>query len=128
MQEVRKSCPTLCLASLAALWCLSATDPATAQVIVERKLRCEALLDSRNLTLTRAEIAENPEDGSAYCYVRGIISPAIHFHAQLPLLAYWNGRVLLTEPDKPMSFKKPTELSAFAYRERSARVPEEESN
>ncbi|MEE3011193.1 MAG: tannase/feruloyl esterase family alpha/beta hydrolase [Pseudomonadota bacterium] len=94
MQEVRTSCPTLCLASLAALWCLSATDPATAQITVEGKLRCEALLDSRNLTLTRAEIAENPEDGSAYCYVRGIISPAIHFHAQLPLPGNWNGRFL----------------------------------
>ena len=94
MQEVRTTCPTLCLASLAALWCLSATDPATAQITVEGKLRCEALLDSRNLTLTRAEIAENPEDGSAYCYVRGIISPAIHFHAQLPLPGNWNGRFL----------------------------------
>ena len=94
MQELRTSCPTLCLASLAALWCLSATDPATAQITVEGKLRCEALLDSRNLTLTRAEIAENPEDGSAYCYVRGIISPAIHFHAQLPLPGNWNGRFL----------------------------------
>ena len=52
MQEVRTSCPTLCLASLVALWCLSATDPATAQITVEGKLRCEALLDSRNLTLT----------------------------------------------------------------------------
>ena len=69
MQEVRSYCRMLCLASLAALWCLSATDPATAQVTVKGKLRCEALLDSRNLTLTRAEIAENPEDGSAYCYL-----------------------------------------------------------
>ena len=94
MQEVRASYLTLCLTGLAALWCLSATDPATAQITVEGKLRCEALLDSRNLTLTRAEIAENPEDGSAYCYVRGIISPAIHFHAQLPLPGNWNGRFL----------------------------------
>ena len=55
---------------------------------------CEGLKDLRNLTLTRAEIKKNPIDDSAYCYVRGIISPAIHFHAQLPLPKNWNGRFL----------------------------------
>ena len=66
----------------------------SAQGSPEQTSRCEDLLDLRSLTLTRAEIAENPEDGSDYCYVRGIISPAIHFHAQLPLPANWNGRFL----------------------------------
>lgn len=56
--------------------------------------RCADLLDVRSLTLTRAEVAENSVDGSSYCYVRGIISPAIHFHAQLPLPENWNGRFL----------------------------------
>ena len=55
---------------------------------------CEGLKDLRNLTLTRAEIKKNPIDDYAYCYVRGIISPAIHFHAQLPLPKNWNGRFL----------------------------------
>jgi len=55
---------------------------------------CENLLDLRNLTITRAGIRENQQDGSSYCYVRGIISPAIHFHAQLPLPGNWNGRFL----------------------------------
>jgi feruloyl esterase len=55
---------------------------------------CENLLDLRNLTITRAGIRENQQDGSSYCYVRGIISPAIHFHAQLPLPENWNGRFL----------------------------------
>ncbi len=55
---------------------------------------CEALADLRSLTITRAEVTENPFDGSSYCYVRGIISPAIHFHAQLPLPTNWNGRFL----------------------------------
>lgn len=55
---------------------------------------CENLLDLRNLTITRAGIRENQQDGSPYCYVRGIISPAIHFHAQLPLPENWNGRFL----------------------------------
>ncbi|MDA9901540.1 tannase/feruloyl esterase family alpha/beta hydrolase [Gammaproteobacteria bacterium] len=58
------------------------------------QVACEGLEDLRNLTLTRAEIKTNPIDDSAYCYVRGIISPAIHFHAQLPLPKNWNGRFL----------------------------------
>ncbi|MEX2468353.1 MAG: tannase/feruloyl esterase family alpha/beta hydrolase, partial [Pseudohongiellaceae bacterium] len=50
--------------------------------------------DLRNLTITRAGIRSNPQDGTDYCYVRGIISPAIHFHVQLPLQQNWNGRFL----------------------------------
>ena len=37
---------------------------------------------------------DNDQSDSAYCYVRGIISPAIHFHAQLPLPENFNGRFL----------------------------------
>ncbi len=48
MQEVRTSYLTLCLAGLAALWCLSATNSVAAQVTATETLRCEALLDSRN--------------------------------------------------------------------------------
>ena len=58
------------------------------------QIACEGLEDLRNLTLTRAEIKTNPINDSTYCYVRGIISPAIHFHAQLPLPKNWNGRFL----------------------------------
>ena len=46
MQEVRTSYLTHCLAGLAALWCLSATDSVAAQVTTTETLRCEALLDS----------------------------------------------------------------------------------
>ena len=53
---------------------------------------CEALLQVRNLTLTQAGLAE--ADGVPYCYVRGILPPAIHFHVQLPLPRDWNGRFL----------------------------------
>ena len=94
MQAAPSSYLTFLPTCLSMLWCLSFTETATAQVASEEMQRCEALLDSRNLTLTRAEITENPADGSAYCYVRGIISPAIHFHAQLPLPANWNRRFL----------------------------------
>ena len=53
---------------------------------------CEALLHVRNLTLTYAGLAE--AGGVPYCYVKGILPPAIHFHVQLPLPRDWNGRFL----------------------------------
>lgn len=55
---------------------------------------CAALLDIRNLTITAASLKENELAAQPYCYVVGIISPAIHFHAQLPLPENWNGRFL----------------------------------
>lgn len=55
---------------------------------------CQALGQLRNLTITSATIEANDRSESPYCYVRGIISPAIHFHAQLPLPEDWNGRFL----------------------------------
>lgn len=69
-------------------------EPAHAQITATQQAQCEALRDLRNLTIIRAEITANSQDDSRYCYVRGIISPAIHFHAQLPLPANWNGRFL----------------------------------
>lgn len=55
---------------------------------------CEALGALRNLTITSASITENDRSTQPYCYVKGIIAPAIHFHAQLPLPENWNGRFL----------------------------------
>ncbi|MBT8146069.1 MAG: tannase/feruloyl esterase family alpha/beta hydrolase, partial [Gammaproteobacteria bacterium] len=49
--------------------------------------------ETRNLTLTSARI-RSTADGTPHCYVRGIIYPAIHYHAQLPLPENWNGRFL----------------------------------
>ena len=54
---------------------------------------CEALLHLRNLTVTHAGLSAT-DRGSAYCYVKGILPPAIHFHVQLPLPRDWNGRFL----------------------------------
>lgn len=59
-----------------------------------QQLACEALQGIRNLTISSAAIRENSQSDTPYCYVRGIISPAIHFHAQLPLPGNWNGRFL----------------------------------
>jgi len=55
---------------------------------------CENLMRFRNLTIVEATIRDNNQSDDAYCYVRGIISPAIHFHVQLPLSGNWNGRFL----------------------------------
>jgi len=55
---------------------------------------CAALLQLPNLTITSASLRDNDQSDSPYCYVRGIIAPAIHFHAQLPLPENWNGRFL----------------------------------
>lgn len=58
------------------------------------RVACESLLQAPNLTLIHASLRENDQADSPYCYVRGIIAPAIHFHAQLPLPENWNGRFL----------------------------------
>jgi hypothetical protein len=60
----------------------------------EQAQACRALLLARNLTITYADMRENSRSDDPYCYVRGVISPAIHFHAQLPLPENWNGRFL----------------------------------
>ena len=60
---------------------------------VEEITNCERLLQQRNLTITYAGIAETSE-GRSYCYVRGLIRSAVHFHVQLPLPDDWNGRLL----------------------------------
>ncbi len=81
----------LCLvASVTALPSSSLAQAAS----LEQNLACEALQQVRNLTITEATVRANDQSSSPYCYVRGIISPAIHFHAQLPLIGNWNGRFL----------------------------------
>ena len=49
---------------------------------------------AQNLTILSAELRENSGGSEPYCYVRGLISPAIHWHAQLPLPRNWIGRFL----------------------------------
>ncbi|MBM87893.1 MAG: hypothetical protein CMQ41_09760 [Gammaproteobacteria bacterium] len=71
------------------------TTPGTAQNPTSAEiLSCENLEFLPNLTINSAQIRDNAQGGQPYCYVRGIISPAIHFHAQLPLPQNWNGRFL----------------------------------
>ena len=76
--------------SVIALPCLANAQTGS----LEEVAACENLRSIRNLTITSAEIRANDQSDNPYCYLRGIISPAIHFHAQLPLKENWNGRFL----------------------------------
>ena len=67
----------------------SSTSPVSDEVVAG----CEALRDVASLTITSARVVDSDTAGS-YCYVRGILPPAIGFHVQLPLPDAWNGRFL----------------------------------
>ncbi|MCH7815632.1 MAG: tannase/feruloyl esterase family alpha/beta hydrolase [Proteobacteria bacterium] len=74
---------------------MAGPDVSLAQQVSESQSQaCATLQQLRNLTITSASIRANDESENPYCYVRGIISPAIHFHVQLPLPEHWNGRFL----------------------------------
>ena len=60
----------------------------------EAQAACEALTGTRNLTITLAQLVEATDSTPQYCYVKGVISPAIGYHVQLPLPENWNGRFL----------------------------------
>jgi feruloyl esterase len=62
--------------------------------VSETERACSALSAIRNLTIISASLADAKGSTPQYCYVRGVIQPAIHFHAQLPLPEKWNGRFL----------------------------------
>ncbi len=68
-------------------------SPQDAAAIDADRAGCEALLHLRNLTITYAGLSETA-GGTSYCYAKGILPPAIHFHVQLPLPRNWNGRFL----------------------------------
>jgi len=63
-------------------------------VSAQERAECAALQGMTNLTIISAGIREDPEEGLVYCYVRGVLAPAIGFHVQLPLRTAWNGRFL----------------------------------
>ena len=71
------------------------TQTAHAQTVTEaQRQACEGLLLETDLTHYLARI-NTSRNGTPYCYVRGVITPAIHFHVQLPLADDWNGRFLM---------------------------------
>ena len=95
MLRLRNSVVSGVLLSFSLLLTTLISTQALAQRIDQAQAEaCQALEQVRNLTITSAAIRDNSQANNPYCYVRGIISPAIHFHAQLPLPANWNGRFL----------------------------------
>ena len=87
---------TILLAATPAVWlhhgAQAVRGAEQAPAATEERAGCEALLHVRNLTIFHAGLAD--AGGVSYCYVKGILPPAIHFHAQLPLPRNWNGRFL----------------------------------
>ncbi len=77
---------------VAAITSLFATTACGQSVSAGERAECEALENMTSLTILSADI--RTEDGVAYCYVRGILPPAIGFHVQLPFRDDWNGRFL----------------------------------
>lgn len=83
-----------CVLSGVMIWSQSDVPGAQAPTGTEaERASCAALQRTRNLTITYAGVATT-RDGTAYCYVKGILPPAIQFHVQLPLPGAWNGRFL----------------------------------
>ena len=64
------------------------------EAVSDEQLACEALVGTLNLTLDSAQLVEATDSTPQYCYVKGIISPGIVYHVQLPLPENWNGRFL----------------------------------
>jgi len=55
---------------------------------------CAALTQIPSLTILSAAIKPAQDNIPSYCYVRGLIAPATHYHVQLPLPSNWNARFL----------------------------------
>jgi pimeloyl-ACP methyl ester carboxylesterase len=58
------------------------------------QVACHELMGTPNLTILSAEAVPAARSLPAYCQVYGLIAPAIHWQAQLPLGGAWNGRLL----------------------------------
>lgn len=55
---------------------------------------CSGLTDLVDLTITTARLEPATASTPEYCYARGVITPNIRYHMQLPLPENWNGRLL----------------------------------
>ncbi|MSO20833.1 MAG: tannase/feruloyl esterase family alpha/beta hydrolase [Acidobacteria bacterium] len=61
----------------------------------DKDAACRNLVNHPALTILSAQIKEASGATPRYCYVRGLISPAIHYHVQLPLPENWNNKFLM---------------------------------
>ncbi len=92
MTRIASLVSPLCVFSILVLWgCSGLREDET---VSEQQLACEALAQTPNLTITVARLVEATETTPQYCYMKGVISPAIVYHMQLPLPENWNGRLL----------------------------------
>lgn len=55
---------------------------------------CRSLRNTPNLTILSADLVDAEGNTPRHCHVTGLISPGTHWHAQMPLPADWNGRLL----------------------------------
>lgn len=92
MTRIASLVSPLCVFSILVLWGCSGLRGD--ETVSEQQLACEALAQTPNLTITVAQLVEATETTPQYCYMKGVISPAIVYHMQLPLPENWNGRLL----------------------------------
>ena len=92
MTRIASLVSPLCVFSILVLWGCSGLRGD--ETVSEQQLACEALTQTPNLTITVAQLIEATETTPQYCYIKGVISPAIVYHMQLPLPENWNGRLL----------------------------------
>jgi feruloyl esterase len=55
---------------------------------------CHRLIGIPNLTILSTELVPATDTLPTYCQVYGLIAPAIHWQAQLPIGSAWNGKLL----------------------------------
>ena len=60
----------------------------------DQTAHCESMINTRNLTLYRAEWRPGDERFPPHCHVQGLIAPGITWYVQLPPPEAWNGRFL----------------------------------
>ncbi len=78
MTRIASLMAPLCAISVMVLWGCSGLRGD--ETVSEQQLACEALAQTPNLTITVARWVEATETMPQYCYMKGIISPAIVYH------------------------------------------------
>ncbi len=78
MTRIASLVAPLCAISVLVLWGCSGLRGD--ETVSEQQLACEALAQTPNLTIIVARWVEATETMPPYCYMKGIISPAIVYH------------------------------------------------
>lgn len=86
---------TLALLGLVLLFAVTASAQRNRSQARSAEQACENLVNHPALTILSAQVRAASGSAPRYCYVRGLISPAIHYHVQLPLPENWNDRFLM---------------------------------